>query len=140
MLTSTRALRLTGIPFFAATMLASAPAMAETMTNKGLPPTDPILAYAEQTAPSNQFFLNSADDVELVRYKRVHDLNVCAGRGGDGIGDARHGYPIQVSWDSDTAVVMPGNCLSFDAQRVRVRPASRLPENVELTGTIRVVR
>jgi hypothetical protein len=35
---------------------------------------------------------------------------------------------------------MPGNCLAFDAQRLKVKAAGNLPDNVILTGTVRVIR
>ncbi len=52
----------------AACILSVAPAQAQKLVNTGLPPMDPVLAYAEQLAPQNTFFLNSSDDVEVVRF------------------------------------------------------------------------
>ena len=125
----------------AACAFSVAPASAQTLVNSGAPPLDPVLAYGEQLAPHNTFFLNSSDDVEIVRFKRDHDLSICAAvPSRDAIGAARRGYAIKVSWDQDVSIVMPGNCLSFEAQRVKVSPASRLPESVILTGTVRVLK
>jgi hypothetical protein len=117
-----------------------APASAEKLVNEGLPPSDPLIAWGQELAPRNKFFLNSDQDVELVRFKRAHDIELCAARPDpDAIGSARHGYPIMVTWDQDTGIIAPGNCLSFEAQRVKIRPASPLPQSVELTGTVRVI-
>lgn len=119
---------------------AAAPLAAQTMRNEGLPPSDPIMQMAEDDAPRNEFFLNNQQDVELIRFKRVHDIEICAGRPDpDAIGSAKHGYAITVSWDSDVGLIMPGNCLTFDAMRVKVKPASALPQSIELVGTVKVL-
>ncbi|MDQ0839307.1 hypothetical protein [Sphingomonas faeni] len=120
--------------------IAVAPAAAnQKLINEGVGPMDPILQYAEQMAPRNEFFLNSSDDVELVRFKQPHDLSICVARSTDRRPNAQ-AYPISVAWDGNVGTVTPGNCLTFDAQTVKVRPASRLPQDMELTGTIRVLR
>ena len=125
----------------AACVFSAAPASAQTLVNKGTPPLDPVLAYSEQLAPQNTFFLNSSDDIEVVRFKRDHDLSICAARPSpDAIGAARRGYALKVKWDADVSIIAPGNCLSFEAQRVKVSPATDLPENVILTGTVRVIK
>ena len=130
-----------GIALLATGTIAAAPAAAEKLVNEGLPPLDAIEAYAEATASQNKFFLNSSDDVELVRFKRVHDLSLCVAKADpDAIGAARHAYPIKISWDENVGIVTPGNCLTFDAQRVKVRPAADIPQDVVLTGTIHVIK
>ena len=114
------------------------PATAEQLINKGFPPDDPLIAWAQASAGRNHFFLNDERDIEIVRFREPRDVEMCAGpalRGDDG---RLHPFPIQVSWDSQTAVIAAGNCLSFDAQRVSVRAASRLPEDIVLEGTYRV--
>jgi len=122
-------------------MLGASGTMAQKMTNEGLPPSDPIMQEAEWDAPRNTFFLNGERDVELIRFKRVHDIEICAGKPDpNAIGAARHGYPIQVSWDAEVGVIAPGNCLTFDAMRVKVKPASAIPQNVDLVGTVKVLR
>lgn len=127
------------VPVVGASSISS-PASAEKLINEGFPPSDPIMQLAQEMAPRNKFFLNSSDDVELVRFKRLHDLELCAARPDpDQVGSAKHGYPIMVTWDQDTGIIMPGNCLSFEAMRVKIRPASSLPQSVELTGTVRVI-
>lgn len=122
--------------------MVSAPAAAsQKLVNEGDALLDPLMQYAEQMAPRNEFFLNSSDDVELVRFKRPHDLAICVSRStGRAVGAPARSYPISVTWDGNVGVVTPGNCLTFDAQTVKVRPATRLPENMELTGTVRVLR
>ena len=125
----------------AACAFSAAPASAQSLENRGAGPLDPVIAYGEQLAAPNTFFLNSSDDVEVVRFKREHDLSICAAHPPrDTIGAARRGYAIKVSWDNNVSVVTPGNCLSFEAQRVKVAPASALPESVILTGTVRVMK
>ena len=120
---------------------AAAPLAAQKLTNEGLPPADPLMQEAQWDAPRNTFFLNGDRDVELIRFKRLHDIEICAGKPNrDAVGAARRGYPIQVSWDSDVSVIAPGNCLTFDAMRVTVKPASALPQSIELVGTVKVLR
>lgn len=124
-----------------ASLAAAAPLAAQKMTNEGLPPSDPLMAEAQWNAPRNTFFLNGERDVELIRFKRPHDIEICAGKPNrDAAGAARRGYPIQVSWDSDVSVIAPGNCLTFDAMRVKVKPAGELPQSIELVGTVKVLR
>lgn len=121
-------------------VLAASPPAAQTLRNEGLPPADPLMDLAEQDAPRNMFFLNNRRDVELIRFKRVHDIEICAGRPDpNAVGPAKEGYAISVSWDSDVGLVTPGNCLTFDAMRVTVKPASSIPQDVELVGTVKVL-
>lgn len=120
---------------------AAVPASAARLENKGADLDDPILFMAQQDLPRNQFMLDSSSDVELVRFKKPHDLELCNARPDpDAVGGTRRGYAIEAAWDDDVAVIMPGNCLSFDAQRLKVKAAGDLPENVVLTGTVRVLR
>lgn len=122
-------------------LLLAGPAAAQKMTNEGPLPMDPLMDEAEFDAPGNEFFLNNERDVELIRFKRVHDIELCAGRPDrDAVGAARRGYPLAVTWDSDVGIIMPGNCLTFDAMRVKVKPATALPQDTELVGTVKVLR
>jgi len=133
--------------FFSASMVVATlsaalagTAQAEQLISKGLPPDDPLIAWAEASAGRNHFFLNDDRAVEVIRFRAPRDVEMCAGparRGSDG---RLHAFPIQVSWDSQTAVIAAGNCLSFDAQRVSVRAASRLPDDIVLEGTYRVTK
>jgi hypothetical protein len=135
-----RSLNVLVAPFLASIAFIAQPALAAHIVNEGLPPNDPVLAMAEQDAPRNEFFLNSSRDTELVRFKRIHDLNICAARPKpNAIGGTKRGYPLKVNWGTDTAVVMPGNCLRLNAQQVSVRSATPIPQNIVLTGTIRVM-
>jgi hypothetical protein len=85
--------------------------------------------------------LDSSSDVELVRFRKPHDLELCNARPDpNSVDGTRRGYAIEASWDNDVAVIMPGNCLAFDAQRLKVKAAGNLPDNVILTGTVRVIR
>lgn len=120
-------------------LLASS-ANAQVLRSRGVGPEDPVLQYAEQLAPKNQFFINNNEDVEIIRFKTPHDLELCAGVSRADQRRYPNGFPIMVSWDNQTAVIAPGNCLAFDAMKVRVRAASHLPQDIELTGTFRVIK
>jgi hypothetical protein len=118
--------------------LLAGPAQAEQLISKGFPPDDPLIAWAEASAGRNHFFLNDDRDVEIIRFRAPRDVEMCAGpakRDDDG---RLRPFPIRVSWDSQTAVIAAGNCLSFDAQRVSVRSAAALPDDMVLEGTYRV--
>lgn len=124
-----------------ASIAGAAPAFAERLVNQGADLDDPLLLMAEQALPRNQFILDSSSDVELVRFRKPHDLELCnAGSNPDAIDGTGRSFAIQASWDNDVAVIMPGNCLWFDAQRLKVKAVGELPADVILTGTVRVVR
>jgi hypothetical protein len=133
--------RLAAVTALALTV-GSLPASAEQLRNRGSNAVDdPLMLMAEQDLAKNQFILDNSRDVELVRFKKPHDLQVCSAPADPGaIGGTKHGYPIEAVWDGDTAVIYPGNCLSFDAQRLKNKPASQIPDSVVLTGTVRVLR
>ena len=124
----------------AGAILCLAPANAQTFRSEGPLPEDPLIQYAEQIAPRNEFFINGDGDVEVIRFKTPRDLELCARRAHNSPDGRIAGYPVKVTWDTDSAVVMPGNCLAFDARRVTVSAASRLPEDVVLQGTFRVTK
>jgi len=118
--------------------LAAMPAQAQRFSSKGPVPDDPVTAESEEGAGPSHFFINDDRDVEIIRFRTPRDVEMCAGpakRDEDGL---LHQFPIKVSWDTQTAVITAGNCLSFDAQRVTVRSAARLPEDMVLEGTYRV--
>lgn len=129
-----------GLVGVAASLAAAVPASAERLENRGADLDDPIMLMAEQDLPRNQFMLDSSSDVELVRFRKPHDLELCNARPDpNSVDGTRRGYAIEASWDNDVAVIMPGNCLAFDAQRLKVKAAGNLPDNVILTGTVRVI-
>jgi len=131
---SARATAVTAVLF----ALTAGPAQAEQLISKGIPPDDPLVAWAQASAGRNHFFLNDEQDVEIIRFRAPRDVEICAGppqRDDDG---RLHQFPIRVSWDTQTAVISAGNCLSFDAQRVSVRSAATLPDDMTLEGTYRV--
>ena len=119
---------------------AAGPVAAETMRTEGPMPDDPVLQWADMMMPRNQFVLNSDQDVELVRYKTPRDIEICAARPDpDSVDGTSKTVPLQVSWDNDVGLIFPGNCLSFDAKQVKIRPASPLPADTELVGTVKVI-
>lgn len=116
-----------------------APAVAETARTEGPPPVDPIMEWADQLLPRNEFVLNSDQDVELVRFKTPRDIDICIARPDPNtVFGTRKAVPVQVKWDNDIGVIWPGNCLSLDAKSVKIRPASPLPNDAELNGAFRV--
>ena len=120
--------------------VVAAPAGAQKLISKGPLASDPILAEGERYAGGNRFFINNNDDVEVVRFKTVHDMQMCAGRSHETLDGRVRGYAIKVSWDEDTAIIQPGNCLAFEAKNVKVRAASPLPANTELEGAFRILK
>lgn len=132
---STLCLSLGAVMFLA----AGGPAAAETMRTEGLPPFDPLLAWAEQLLPRNQFELNSDQNMELIRFTTPRDVEVCVKRSDPDDVDGRvKAVPVTVTWDNQVGTVTPGNCLSFDAKSVKVRPAGELSQDESLLGTFRV--
>lgn len=120
---------------------AAGAAQAQKMTNEGMQPTGPMSLYEDQYQPRDQFTLYSEGDVELVRFKHTHLLSICdPHENHDQIGATAHGYPIKITWEGDSAVVEPGSCFAFEAASVKVHPATHLPQNDEITGTIRVIK
>ena len=106
--------------------------------SEGIGPDDPIIALGEENAGRNHFFINNDEDVEVIRFKSPRDVEICAGAPKKRRDGRVTQYPIKVTWDTQTSVVQAGNCLSFDAQRVTVRAASSLPEDIVLEGSYRV--
>jgi len=126
----------------AAVLLATGAAEAKPrLENEGLPPMDPIMALAQASAPSNEFFLNSQDDVELIRFTKPHDNTICVPRvRSDWVDGRTQSIGVIVSFDNVKATINPGNCLSFDAKSVRVKPAGQVPQDEDLVGTIRTTK
>lgn len=122
----------------AAVALVTTNAAAQEFVSRGPQPDDPIMQLAEQLAPRNQFFIDSNQNVEVIRFKTARDVEICADRARHDVGSASRGYPIKVNWDDQNAIIAPGNCMAFDSQRVSVSAASRLPQDVVLTGSFRV--
>lgn len=124
----------------AALAMAAAPAFAETAVTEGPPPSDPIMQLAQDMMPRNQFVLDSQENIELLRYKSVRDVEICIARPDpDAIDGTSKTVPVEVDWDNDTGIIFPGNCMSFDAMKVKVRPAAPLPPDTELLGTFKVI-
>ncbi len=124
----------------AAALLAGVPACAQKLISEGAPPSDPVLEWSEQLAPRNRFFINNNEDVEVVRFKTPHDVELCAGAGHVTAEGPIRGYALLATWDAQTATINPGNCLAFDARSVKVRAATNLPQDIVLTGSFRVVK
>tara|TARA_A100001391_G_scaffold119169_4_gene81033 strand:+ start:31514 stop:31930 length:417 start_codon:yes stop_codon:yes gene_type:complete len=124
----------------AAAVLAGAagPALAQTEQLEGPRPDDPLIADA--ILPHNQFAIYNDQEVELIRYKTVRDVEICIARPDpDTVFGTKTAVPVEVQWDNDTGEIWPGNCLSFDAKQVKVRAAQPLPDDTELLGTFKVI-
>ncbi len=127
----------------AATIIAAAaagPALAQQLSSRGDFLEDPIIAWNEANAGRNHFFLNGDTDVEIIRFRTPRDINICAGPARLDHNGVSHGYALKVSWDAQSAVVQPGSCLAFDAQKVSVRSATHLPQDFALEGTFRATK
>lgn len=87
-----------------------------------------------------QFVLNGDKDVELVRFSTPHDMLVCLPPRMDVNGrpdlQGPERYPIIVSWDDETGEIWPGNCLGFDAAKVKVSPSPDMPSGDHVVGQI----
>ena len=137
----TNGLRLRSALFIAtliATAFAGAPATAQHLISRGPPPDDSLVLEGEWDAGPNHFFINSNDDVELIRFKKPHQMEMCAKGPHAAAGSAARGYPISVKWNDQTATIAPGDCMHLDAAKVTVRAASALPQSVVLEGTLTI--
>jgi|GEM_PF-1415613 len=135
--------------FIKSTIIASAtigvvamvlPVQAQTLSQEGPPAYDPIIAWEQQMAPRDEFFINSKEDVELIRFKTERDNTICVPRNTrqNRLENKPQNYALKVMWDKkNVAVVKPGKCLSFDAKAVRVRVDGNMPDDVTLMGSIR---
>ncbi len=123
-----------------AAVLIGAPAGAQRVISQDIPPEDPVNEWGLQPGPSNRFFIDDSGDVEVIRFKTARDVELCAGAGSKYGPGNPNGYPIKATWDSDTAIINPGNCLAFDARTVKVSAASKLPQDVIIAGSFRVVK
>jgi hypothetical protein len=122
-------------------ILASAPASAETITNEGMQPTDPLMELASMYQPRDQFSLYSESDTDLVRFKQDHLISICVPHENhDQIGATSHAVGLIVKFDGDSDTVSPGSCLSIEAKRISVKPDGPVGQNNVLTGTVRVLR
>jgi len=87
-----------------------------------------------------QFILNGHRDVELVRFSKPHDVLVCLPPKMDVQGrvdlNGSTQYPVIVTWDDDVGEIWPGNCLGFDAAKVKVSPSPAMPKSDHVEGQI----
>jgi hypothetical protein len=124
-----------------ALVLVSVTASAETITNEGAVPTDPLMELASMYQPRDQFSLYSESDVDLVRFKQDHLISICVPHDNhDQVGATSHAVGLVVKFDGDSDTISPGSCLSLEAKRISVKPDGPVGQNNVLTGTIRLVR
>ena len=120
--------------------LAGTQANAQHLISKGPPPEDPLVLEGEWDAGPNHFFINSSENVELIRFKQPHKMEMCAkGPHAEG-GSSDRGYPISIKWNDQTATIAPGECMHLDAAAVTVQSASTVPQSVILEGTLTIKR
>lgn len=124
----------------AAMLLAvGGPAAAATLQTEGLPPLDPLAVMDSQILKPDQFLLYSNNEAELLRYNTPRDTEICVKRTRHDTVDGAVGViPVRVTWDNNVATVNPGNCMSFDAKSVKIRPATHLPDDEMIEGTFSV--
>jgi hypothetical protein len=124
-----------------AIVFASVPSRAETITNEGPRPTDPLMELASMYQPRDQFSLYSENDADLVRFKQDHLISICVPHENrDQIGATSHAVGLVVKFDGDSDTILPGSCLSLEAKRITVKPDGPVGQNNVLTGTIRLIR
>lgn len=116
------------------------PATSQSLETQGVTPSDPLSELAQMNDPRDQFSLYSSHEIELVRFKSSHLLSICDARA-DPTSKyvTKHAYPLLVTFDGQTATIEPGNCFAFEAQSVKIKPGTTLPQNVMLNGTVRVI-
>lgn len=125
--------RFLAIPAMLALAVPCAPAAAQHTEGDAV---SAVSQWARRMAPPGTFWLDSNDDVELVRYTSSRDVQLCLPEP-KGVNAADRGYSLRISWDgANTAILRPGNCLFFDARAVKVKPASELPSGMVLKGRI----
>ncbi|MBI1200399.1 MAG: hypothetical protein GC203_21270 [Phenylobacterium sp.] len=98
--------------------------------------TDPVVRYGQRLADPGEFYLNTEDAREVVRYSSPRDVRLCLPRNAGVDQRAVEDVPVTVAWGGYRATLYPGNCLYFDAQRVMVSPAKPLPNGQTIHGTI----
>lgn len=125
----------------AATLSLTAPAQASPDAGS-LRNVAPIRPANQAMTRMGQFVLNADSDVELMRFSKPHDVEICLPRqmNVDGRPNLQGAdkYPIIVNWDNQTGEIWPGNCLTFDAARLKVSPSPDMPKGAHVVGKIRV--
>ena len=125
----------------AAALTVTVPAQA-TQTAGSVENFAPIRPANQAMTRMGQFVLNSDSDVELMRFSKPHDVEVCLPhrmdvRGRPSLQGAEQ-YRIIVNWDKQTGEIWPGNCLTFDAAKLKVSPSPDMPKGAHVVGNIRV--
>lgn len=113
--------------------IAAAPALGQDTEGDA---NSPIAQWGRMLAPEGTFWLDSEDDIEIIRYTTPRDVSLCLPQP-TGVYAAQKGLPLQITWDNQYSVTLrPGNCFYFDARTVKVKPAKALPSGVTLTGRV----
>lgn len=99
-------------------------------------PASPVVRWAQMTSGPGEFYLNSQEEREVVRYTTPRDVRLCLPMGDPGVGRDVPETPLRVAWDGSEVVLHPGNCLFFDARRVMVSPAAALPQGAVIHGMV----
>ncbi len=118
----------------------SLPVQAQTLRREGPPASDPIIAWGQQMAPRDEFFINSDENVELIRFKTERDNTICVPRNTrlNHLEGKPQNYALKVMWGKNNkAIIKPGKCLSFDAKTIKIRVDGKMPQDVTLMGSIR---
>lgn len=145
-----------GASMFAAvllTMAASAqptdgyrPVSKEHMRRIGAPDMGPLEQNARYYTQEGTFLLTNNQQQEIAFFSSPRAMEVClfrsreakhpSGFGGHAPSPRSENVPLQVSWRGRSKAVYPGDCLHFNAARVRIAPAAHLAQQDSLRGSI----
>lgn len=94
---------------------------------------------AQNNPPAGTFYLMGNQQSEVADFTSNRDMSICLSRHGRAArfnGRQARSVPLNITWNGNSAMVYPGNCLYFDASHVTVRPAGHLPPGVALHGRV----
>lgn len=128
-----------------ASVVMAVPAAAQDLHKEG-PPSSRLMQEIGRTAPEGTFYLTRDQQSEVADYSRNRDFSLCVqprNATANPIPGENANVPLQVEWkrmgntNEMQTTVYPGNCLSFDAAHVTIKPARDLPTGMLLKGRIR---
>lgn len=81
------------------------------------------------TAPSDTFYLQSANSRQILDFKNVRRVRICD--------EAKtRGVDLDVKHAGDMTEIKPGECAAVEGGRVALKPAGHLPFGMSLTGKV----
>lgn len=114
----------------------------------GPPSSTGMTSLARMYEPPGTFMLTNHQQAEIADFSSPRDLSVCVARPSPLLKQQAKNAPVvnpnlnprvplEVSWRGKHAKVSPGNCLYFDAARVKIKPAGDMSQGETLKGQIR---